>query len=97
MVDAREHLSPLPPERRVPDAIREIRRRLEAEGTSSDVGTRGLGVRRAEVAGQMLPGMLSAFVLPEETAFPGLPYAIFAGNVGGPDSLARVIEIPRGD
>ena len=34
---------------------------------------------------------------PEESTFPGLPYVIFAGNVGGPDSLARVIEILRGD
>jgi len=34
---------------------------------------------------------------PEESAFPGLPHVIFAGNVGGPDSLASVIEILRGD
>jgi uncharacterized protein YgbK (DUF1537 family) len=94
--------------RAVSDALVEVMRRVDAEAplafvvakggiTSSDVGTRGLGVRRAEVAGQMLPGIVSVWVLPEESAFPGLPYVIFAGNVGGPDSLARVIEILRGD
>jgi uncharacterized protein YgbK (DUF1537 family) len=94
--------------RAVSDALVEVMRRVDAEAplafvvakggiTSSDVGTRGLGVRRAEVAGQMLPGIVSVWVLPEESAFPGLPYVIFAGNVGGPDSLARVVEILRGD
>ena len=94
--------------RAVSDALVEVMRRVDrglplafvvAKGgiTSSDVGTRGLGVRRAEVAGQMLPGIVSVWVLPEDSAFPGLPYVIFAGNVGGPDSLARVIEILRGD
>jgi uncharacterized protein YgbK (DUF1537 family) len=63
--------------------------------TSSDVGTRGLGVRRAEVAGQMLPGIISVWILPEDSAFPGLPYVIFAGNVGEEDSLARIVEILR--
>jgi uncharacterized protein YgbK (DUF1537 family) len=94
--------------RAVSDALVEVMRRVDegaplafvvAKGgiTSSDIGTRGLGVRRAEVAGQMLPGIVSVWVLPEESAFPGLPYVIFAGNVGGPDSLARVIQILRGD
>ena len=94
--------------RTVSDALVEVMRRVDREAplafvvakggiTSSDVGTRGLGVRRAEVAGQMLPGIVSVWVLPEESAFPGLPYVIFAGNVGGPDSLARVIQILRGD
>ena len=94
--------------RAVSDALVEVMRRVDSEAplafvvakggiTSSDVGTRGLGVRRAEVAGQMLPGIVSVWMLPEESAFPGLPYVIFAGNVGGPDSLARVIQILRGD
>jgi uncharacterized protein YgbK (DUF1537 family) len=94
--------------RAVSDALVEVMRRVDAGAplafvvakggiTSSDVGTRGLGVRRAEVAGQMLPGIVSVWVLPEESAFPGLPYVIFAGNVGEADSLARVIEILRGD
>jgi uncharacterized protein YgbK (DUF1537 family) len=60
--------------------------------TSSDVGARGFGVRRAEVAGQMLPGTISVWILPEDGPFPGLPYVIFPGNVGGDDTLAEVIE-----
>jgi uncharacterized protein YgbK (DUF1537 family) len=90
----------------VSDALVEVVRRVDgrlppafvvAKGgiTSSDVGTRGLGVRRAEVAGQVLPGIISVWILPEDSAFPGLPYIIFAGNVGEEDSLARVIEILR--
>ena len=90
----------------VSDALVEVMRRVDrrlppafvvAKGgiTSSDIGTRGLGVRRAEVAGQVLPGIISVWILPEDSAFPGLPYIIFAGNVGEEDSLARVIEILR--
>jgi uncharacterized protein YgbK (DUF1537 family) len=63
--------------------------------TSSDVATKGLKVRRAEVAGQMLPGIISVWTLPEDGEFPGLPYIIFAGNVGDDDSLAKVIDILR--
>lgn len=62
-----------------------------------EVASNLAAVRRAEVAGQMLPGIVSIWVLPEESAFPGLPYVIFAGNVGEPDSLARVIQILRED
>ncbi|MGI8865994.1 MAG: nucleotide-binding domain containing protein, partial [Rubrobacteraceae bacterium] len=63
--------------------------------TSSDVATKGLKVRRAEVAGQMLPGIISVWTLPDDSEFPGLPYIIFAGNVGDDDSLAKVIDILR--
>jgi uncharacterized protein YgbK (DUF1537 family) len=65
--------------------------------TSSDVATKGLEVRRAEAAGPLLPpGIVPVWILPEENDFPGLPYVIFPGNVGGPDSLAQAIEILRG-
>lgn len=64
--------------------------------TSSEIATRGLNVRRAEVAGQMLPGIIPAWILPEDSDYPGLPYVVFPGNVGGPDSLAQVIETLRG-
>ena len=89
--------------RSVSDALVELVQRLDpglplsfcvAKGgiTSSDVGTRGFGVRRAEVAGQMLPGTISVWILPEDSAFPGLPYVIFPGNVGDPETLAEVVE-----
>jgi uncharacterized protein YgbK (DUF1537 family) len=89
--------------RSVSDALVELVQRLDpglplsfcvAKGgiTSSDVGTRGFGVRRAEVAGQMLPGTISVWILPEDSAFPGLPYVIFPGNVGEPETLAEVVQ-----
>jgi uncharacterized protein YgbK (DUF1537 family) len=89
--------------RSISDALVELVRRLDpglplafcvAKGgiTSSDIATRGFGVRRAEVAGQMLPGTISVWILPEDSAFPGLPYVIFPGNVGEPGTLAEVIE-----
>jgi uncharacterized protein YgbK (DUF1537 family) len=66
--------------------------------TSRDIATKGLEVRRAEVAGPLLPpGIVPVWILPDENDFPGLPYVIFPGNVGGPDSLARAIEVLRGE
>jgi uncharacterized protein YgbK (DUF1537 family) len=43
----------------------------------------------------MLPGIISVWTLPDDSEFPGLPYIIFAGNVGDDDSLAKVIDILR--
>jgi uncharacterized protein YgbK (DUF1537 family) len=65
--------------------------------TSHDVAVRGLGMRRAEVVGQLLPGMVSVF-RPVEAApeAVGIPYVVFAGNVGDEDTLADVIDVVRG-
>ena len=57
--------------------------------TSSDVATAGLGVRRAWVLGQLLPGV-PVWRLGPESRYPGIPYVVFPGNVGGPDSLAHI-------
>lgn len=62
--------------------------------TSSDVATKGLGVREARVLGQILPGV-PVWRLGLESKYPGLPYVIFPGNVGGPEALAKVIRILR--
>jgi uncharacterized protein YgbK (DUF1537 family) len=62
--------------------------------TSHDVAARSLGIRRATVLGQLLPGMIS--VLRAERAdedVAGMPYVVFAGNVGGDDALADAIEV----
>lgn len=66
-------------------------RYLIAKGgiTSSDVATRGLGVRRAIVLGQALPGV-PVWQLGAETRFPGLGYVVFPGNVGSDDALATL-------
>jgi uncharacterized protein YgbK (DUF1537 family) len=65
--------------------------------TSHDVAVRGLGIRRATVLGQLLPGLVS--VLRPIDATPeviGMPYVVFAGNVGDETTLAHVIDLVRG-
>ncbi|MGA3152988.1 MAG: four-carbon acid sugar kinase family protein [Streptosporangiaceae bacterium] len=65
--------------------------------TAHDVALHGLGIRRAEVAGQLFPGMIS--VLHPVDAAPaaiGLPYVVFAGNVGDDQALAQVVAILHG-
>jgi uncharacterized protein YgbK (DUF1537 family) len=62
--------------------------------TSHDVAVRGLGIRRATVVGQLLPGLVS--VLRPIDAAPevvGTPYVVFAGNVGDETTLAKVIDL----
>jgi uncharacterized protein YgbK (DUF1537 family) len=65
--------------------------------TSHDVAVRGLGIRRAEVIGQLFPGMVSVFrpieAAPEAV---GIPYVVFAGNVGDDNSLAEVVDLFAG-
>ncbi|MGH2613826.1 MAG: four-carbon acid sugar kinase family protein [Thermomicrobiales bacterium] len=58
--------------------------------TSSDVGTHGLGVKRALVLGQVRPGV-PVWRLGPESRFPELPYVVFPGNVGGPETLAQIV------
>ena len=58
--------------------------------TSSDVATKGLGVQRAMVLGQVLPGV-PVWQLGPETRYPGLSYIVFPGNVGGPDAVGNVV------
>lgn len=59
--------------------------------TSSDVAARGLEIGRAIVQGPMLPGIVSLW---EPIAGPaqGIPYIVFAGNVGDEESLADVTD-----
>jgi uncharacterized protein YgbK (DUF1537 family) len=56
--------------------------------TSSDIATDGLGVRRAIVRGQLLPGV-PVWELGDEAKFPRMPYIIFPGNVGSATALAE--------
>lgn len=58
--------------------------------TSSDVAAFGLGIRHAIVRGPMLPGIVSLWE-PVDGPAAGIPYIVFAGNVGDDDSLARVV------
>lgn len=57
--------------------------------TSSDVAAHGLEIRHAIVRGPMLPGIVSLWE-PVDGPAQGIPYIVFAGNVGDDDSLAQV-------
>lgn len=79
----------------ISQAMVELVRRLQvaprfliAKGgiTSSDTATKGLGIVRARVLGQLLPGV-PVWRPGEQTKFPGIPYVVFPGNVGGVDAL----------
>ncbi|AZV55163.1 four-carbon acid sugar kinase family protein [Clostridium sp. AWRP] len=60
--------------------------------TSSDVGTKGLKVKRATVAGQIKPG-IPVWTTGAESKFPGISYVIFPGNVGTKTTLREAVEI----
>lgn len=59
--------------------------------TSSDVATKGLGVKKALVSGQVAPGV-PVWMLGVESKFPGLNYVVFPGNVGDDITLLDVFQ-----
>lgn len=59
--------------------------------TSSDVASKGLEIGRAIVVGPMLPGIVSLWSGQDGLAA-GIPYIVFAGNVGSDSSLADVVD-----
>ncbi len=88
--------------RTVSDAVVEVVQRIlesspprfvVAKGgiTSSDVASRGLGITRAIVRGPMLPGIVSLWE-PSVGPARGIPYIVFAGNVGDDQALADVVD-----
>jgi len=65
--------------------------------TSHDVALHGLGIRRAIVTGQLFPGLVSVFHPIDAAAEAvGMPYVVFAGNVGDDRTLAQVVAILNG-
>jgi uncharacterized protein YgbK (DUF1537 family) len=88
--------------RRVSDALVEVVRRtlsarpprfVIAKGgiTSSDVASRGLQITRAMVRGSLFPGVVSLWE-PMDGPAVGIPYVVFAGNVGGDTTLTEAVE-----
>lgn len=86
---------------RISDAVQSLVGRLTvtpsfviAKGgiTSSDVGTKALAVTRANVLGQIRPG-IPVWQTGTESKFPLTPYVIFPGNVGGDTTLKEAVEI----
>ena len=64
--------------------------------TSSDIGTKALKVKCAEVLGQICPG-IPVWRIKEESKFPDMPYVIFPGNVGDESTLREAAEILIGE
>ena len=86
---------------RISDAVQSLVGRLTvtpsfviAKGgiTSSDVGTKALAVKRANVLGQIRPG-IPVWQTGEESKFPQTPYVIFPGNVGENTTLREAVEV----
>lgn len=59
--------------------------------TSSTIGTDALGVKKANVLGQICPG-IPVWQTDPGSKFPGIPYVIFPGNVGGAETLRQAVE-----
>ena len=60
--------------------------------TSSDVASRGLDIREARVAGQILPGV-PVWIGTESSRWPAMPLVVFPGNVGGASALADALGL----
>jgi uncharacterized protein YgbK (DUF1537 family) len=75
-------------------ALRGKPRFIIAKGgiTSSEIGTAALGVKKALVLGQVLPG-IPVWLTGPESRFPNMPYIIFPGNVGEEDGLKKIVEM----
>ncbi|MBR3168064.1 MAG: hypothetical protein IKF18_05220 [Erysipelotrichaceae bacterium] len=89
---------------RISDAVQSLVGRLSvtpafviAKGgiTSSDVGVKALAVKKANVLGQIRPG-IPVWQTGEESRFPLTPYVIFPGNVGEDSTLREACEILQG-
>lgn len=59
--------------------------------TSSDIATQALKIARAQVLGQILPGV-PVWRAGPESKFPDMPYIVFPGNVGGRDAITQVVR-----
>lgn len=59
--------------------------------TSSDLATKALGMRRAWVLGQLLPGV-PVWRGEKDSRYPGMPYVVFPGNVGADDALVNAVN-----
>ena len=89
---------------RVSQCLVEITRRLPvvprfiiAKGgiTSSDLATDALGIKRARVLGQILPG-IPVWQPDADSRYPGGAYVVFPGNVGDDGALLRALQILAG-
>jgi len=59
--------------------------------TASDIATQALGIVKAKVLGQILPGV-PVWQSGSESRFPGMPYVVFPGNVGSVDAITEIVN-----
>lgn len=59
--------------------------------TASDIATKALNVKRAQIKGQILEGV-PVWELGPESRFPQMPYIVFPGNVGDDYVLGKVLK-----
>jgi len=65
--------------------------------TSHDVAQKGLGAARARVLGQLFPGVpVWRLESEQHSSFAGVPYIVFPGNVGSPESLMQAVQLLSG-
>jgi uncharacterized protein YgbK (DUF1537 family) len=90
---------------KISNAVTSIVERLQARPnfiiakggiTSSDIGVKGLRVKKATALGQIRPG-IPVWNTGEESKFPQIPYIIFPGNVGSRTTLKEAVEILCGE
>lgn len=90
---------------RISDAVTSIVQKLSikpkfvvAKGgiTSSEIGTKGLKVKKAKVMGQIRPG-IPVWQTDATSKFGIMPYIIFPGNVGKVNTLKEVVELLLGE
>ena len=81
----------------IPGKLKRLPKWILAKGgiTSHEVLTTGLGAKRARVVGHPATGV-SLLKLGIDSHAQGLYYVVFPGNVGGPSTLAEVIDRLRG-
>ncbi|MFC4871074.1 four-carbon acid sugar kinase family protein [Negadavirga shengliensis] len=60
--------------------------------TANDIAVKSLGMKRAMVAGQLLPGV-PVWQLGDSKKFTNTPYVVFPGNVGNEKALKEAFEI----
>lgn len=60
--------------------------------TSSDIGTKALKIKQANVLGQIRPG-IPVWKTGAESKFPQIPFIIFPGNVGEQNTLKEAIAV----
>jgi uncharacterized protein YgbK (DUF1537 family) len=84
-------------------ALRHVKSRprfIVAKGgiTSHDVAQKALGAAQARVLGQLFPGVpVWRLESGPQSRFEGVPYIVFPGNVGGPESLMQAVKLLSGE